>query len=213
MELPRSPGYIRELGTQHRRIQETFGRSVYFLDKQIKDVLESEDIARKFTGDYIKLAESYGVSKIGNKATDTMVAMMSEQGFEIEDIYAGVKNEGLRLVDQSKANALYYRMSKQKKFECKLDAEEVNDGFKKALIALQNKEQKNYYKRHDHLTQILQLGKVNQETIKENSDLIKETLTTIYDDIIPDNRIIDNILEAFQVRRQQKVGNVGRGMT
>jgi len=80
---------------------------------------------------------------------------MSDEGFEIEDMYAGVKNEGLRLVDQSKANALYYRLSKQKKFDCKIDTEEVNDGFKKALIALQNKEQRNYYKRFDHLTQVL----------------------------------------------------------
>jgi len=142
-----------------------------------------------------------------------MVSMMSEEGFEIDDIYAGLRNEGLRLIEQSKANALYYRMSKQKRFDCKLDAEEVNDGFKKAMIALQNKDQKNYYKRHDHLTQILYLGKVNQETIKENADLIKETLTTIYDDIIPENRIVDSILEAFEVRRQQKVGNIGRGMT
>jgi len=46
---------------QHRKIHEQFGRSVYYLDKQIQNTLEDEDISRKFTGDYIKLAESYGV--------------------------------------------------------------------------------------------------------------------------------------------------------
>ena len=37
--------------------------------------------------------------------------------------------------------------------------------------------------------------------IRENLDLIKETLDVIYDDIIPDNLLINSLFDAFKLRK------------
>ncbi len=45
-------------------------------------------------------------------------------------------------------------------------------------------------KNYDHISQMLQIGKVSQEIIRDNTDLVQETLNAIYDDIIPDKLLV-----------------------
>lgn len=57
------------------------------------------------------------------------------------------------------------------------------------------------------------IGKLDNQPLNESKALIKETLDTIYDDIIPPNRLIERILEAFRVRKFQKDVSAGRLMS
>jgi len=169
-------------------------------------VLESEEIAQKYPGEYLKLAENFGTQRMSSAGVNVLVDLLKSEDWQIEDLFSHVRSESIRLVDQSKVNVMYYQLSKQKQFDCKLENEDVNDGFKKALIALQNKSQRSYAKIHDHVSQMLQVGKVSQDMVRENSDLVKETLDVIYDDIIPENQLVNQISSAFKVRKQARLG-------
>jgi len=37
------------------------------------------------------------------------------------------------------------------------------------------------------------LGQVGNQNVKENADLVKETLDVLYDDVLPKSSLLDNI--------------------
>jgi hypothetical protein len=103
-------------------------------------VLESEDLASQYPGDYLRLAESFGTKKMSKEAMNVLIDLVTKDDVQVDSLMKSIRNESLRLVEQSKINTLYYRLSKTNKFESRLESEDVADSFKKALIALQNKE-------------------------------------------------------------------------
>lgn len=93
----------------------------------------------------------------------------------------------MRLVEQTKLLSMYAREARRGNFECSVTDEDISDSFKKALIALQSKERRSYglAKNFDHISQVLQIGKVSNAIVQENTPLIKETLSVITDEILP----------------------------
>lgn len=63
-----------------------------------------------------------------------------------------MRNEAIRVVEQAKLNGLYQRTATKAGFESSLSHEDVNDSYKKALIALQTKEQRRYTTSFDHIS-------------------------------------------------------------
>lgn len=110
-------------------------------------------------------------------------------------------HEAVRLVDQAKINNLRHRASKMLGFESGLEREDVDDSFKKALIALQTKDRRGFESNYDQISQLLQLGKIDGNFIRDNSELLKETMETIYTEVIPERQLTDKVLDAFRERR------------
>ena len=96
--------------------------------------------------------------------------------------------------------------------ESGLEQEEINDGLKKAFIALQTKDRRGFESNYDQISQLLQLGKVDGQFIRENNELLKETMETIYGEIIPESQLTEKVLDAFKERSVNRLGSIGKVM-
>ena len=65
---------------------------------------------------------------------------------------------------------------------------------------LQNKDRTSYISTYDHINQLMEVGKVPSWVLKENGDLIRDTLSAIYE-LIPENLLPQKIAEAFKLRK------------
>ena len=59
---------------------------------------------------------------------------------------------------------------------------------------------------------MLQLGRTRNEVVRENQDLIRETLGVLFDSLIPKSQQIGAIEDAFKARRIQRSENQSRVM-
>ena len=48
-------------------------------------------------------------------------------------------------------------------------------------------------KRYDQISQLMILGQVGNQNVKENADLIKETLDALYEEVLPKPSLLENI--------------------
>ena len=122
-------------------------------------------------------------------------------------------HEAVRLVEEAKVNNLRYRTARMLGFESGLEQEDVNDSFKKALIALQSKDRRGFENNFDQINQLLQLGKVDGYFIRENKELLTETMDSIYSQIIPDRQLTEKVLDAFNERNVNRLGLLGKVMS
>ena len=53
---------------------------------------------------------------------------------------------------------------------------------------------------YDHINQLLSIGKIPSSFISENNDLIRDTVTAIYE-LIPEKLLTQKIVEAFKLRK------------
>ena len=90
--------------------------------------------------------------------------------------------------------------------------EEITDNFRQALIALQTGSRKGFYKASDQINIMLQLGRVPNAVVRENQELIRETLSALLDNVIPKSQHVAAIEEAFQARRIQGSTSQSRAM-
>ena len=65
---------------------------------------------------------------------------------------------------------------------------------------LQNKDRSSYMSSYDHINQLLSIGKIPSSFISENNDLIRDTVTAIYE-LIPEKLLTQKIVEAFKLRK------------
>ena len=121
-------------------------------------------------------------------------------------------HEAVRIVDQAKVNNLRHRAARMLGFESGLEQEDINDSLKKALIALQTKDRRGFESNFDQISQLLQIGKIDGRFIRDNSELLKETMDTIYGEIIPDRQLTDKVLDAFKERSVNRNGQLGKMM-
>ena len=118
-------------------------------------------------------------------------------------------HEAVRIVNQAKINNLRYRASRMLGIESGLEQEDINDGLKKAFIALQTKDRRGFESNYDQISQLLQLGKVDGQFIRENNELLKETMETIYGEIIPERQLTEKVIDAFKERSVNRLGSIG----
>ena len=57
----------------------------------------------------------------------------------------------------------------------------MSESFKQAMIALQAGGRNGFYRPNDQLNIMLQLGRVRNEIVRDNKELIVETLNALYD--------------------------------
>lgn len=121
-------------------------------------------------------------------------------------------HEAVRIVEQAKVNNLRHRVSRMLGFESGLEQEDVNDSLKKALIALQTKDRRGFESNFDQVSQLLQIGKIDGRFIRDNNELLRETMDTIYNEIIPDRQLTEKVIDAFKERSVNRSGQLGKVM-
>ena len=121
-------------------------------------------------------------------------------------------HEAVRIVEQAKVNNLRHCVSRMLGFESGLEQEDVNDSLKKALIALQTKDRRGFESNFDQVSQLLQIGKIDGRFIRDNNELLRETMDTIYNEIIPDRQLTEKVIDAFKERSVNRSGQLGKVM-
>ena len=143
---------------------------------------------------YLENVSNYGNRKLKKEARDVLAELLSDPNFKVSSAMDFRHNESLRLTGQHKLNNLIVRMARgNEDINCELGNEDISESFQKALVALQNREQKSYGSHTDHLNEMMQIGMVSGHIVKENRSLIKETLSVITDEIIPERSLIDKL--------------------
>ena len=121
---------------------------------------------------------------------------------DIDGIEMSGQNEIQKLVWKARLQNLSKKVLGR---DCKITNEEHNDGFKRALYALQGKNQTGIQKRHDQLSQLVRVGSSRSLDIRENTGLIQETLDVIYGDIIPEARQISALQDAVALKKRERI--------
>lgn len=155
---------------------------------------------------YLQNVNLYGDSRLNPEAKEQLHSYLEREN-EIGNVAASIRNHAIRLVEQSKMNSLYARVARTAGFESTLSEEELNDSYKKALVALQTKDQRSYASSFDHISQLLQLG----PSSRDNQPLVTETLDVIFDGIIPEQVLIERLIGAMRTKDLQRPAG-GRSM-
>ena len=79
--------------------------------------------------------DAFGSQKLPMDAKQNLYSLLQGENFDVLSVVSD-RNEAIRLVDTAKVNNLYQQSANRGQFESKLTVEDLNDSFKKALIAL-----------------------------------------------------------------------------
>ena len=212
----RSPGEMRRHFSRAYHIWSFFGfaRTFKYTSDPVTNMFESEEVARQFPQTLISMAGEFGSSRLTQAARENIKSIFEDESKVADTMRAQGRSDAQRLVNQAKLNNVYKNFSRRTAgLDCKLEDEEISESFKKALIALQTKGENSYNKRFDHITQLHQVGDVDSALIRESKSLISETLETLYNDIIPEKRLIGCVLDAHRARSFTKDPAQGKMMS
>ena len=185
----------------YRQTTSSFGRDFRYLSSRALKTLESEGLADKDPASYLALTDLFGERRINAQAREILTGLIQKEDFDINELSRS-NESALQYVSQAMMTNLVDRVARQARISpLPISHEEITDNFKQALIALQTGSRRGFYKASDQISIMLQLGRVPTAVVRENQELIRETLGALFDNVIPKSQQIGAIEEAFQARR------------
>ena len=79
-----------------------------------------------------------------------------------------------------------------------LEQTDLSESFKKALLVIQSQDSGDQASKFDELFSI---GKLPNNVTSENMDLVKETIDVLFQEVLPQGRSINPLINAFRFRR------------
>jgi hypothetical protein len=171
------------------------------------EVFANETMAKQYPAQYLKAVDAYGDRRLNQEGKKVLLDLLSNEDTKVETLCDEHRTESVRFVDQARINNLYYRTMKKAGLDCKLEIEDLDSSFKKAVVALQTDKRRGYDGQNDQISQLMMVGRVPGQTIRDNNMLIREAVNDIYSNIIPDRELVSRIIEAFKIQKQQRDSN------
>lgn len=199
-----SPGSMGDRIQASNQLTMRYGRTFAPIQRSILDALSDEAVVKKLGASYLQFVDNFGVNRLNKNGRELLHRLLGQDNFDILNYAENTRQEARRLVKQARCNNLYFAEQDAGKFENRLSIEEINQSYKKALIALQSKEIESYGNRFDHLDQLLSISNIPNKVALDNLDLFNETLDIISDEIIPDGLFIKSVLEATHRQKMTK---------